>query len=215
MAEPEPADRAGILPRRQLLVMLVALLVDDVLFLLVLLVFDLLDECQAVAVRSVLVFLLVVGDQLGQHPRERVDLVTAERRAGGEVRLGIGEHPLEPEHEPKTDLPARRRSPAAGVDFRDCLVERPPARRSGREHLRRVLVVAQERLARPRLGAGCGGGERIVRLREGGRLLCGFLHVRSTSCVLQPWERWRARRRAPAAGVAPRSIPKNGPPEPA
>ncbi len=42
----------------------------------------------------------------------------------------------------------------------------------------------KEWLARPRLGAVCSGGKLVRRLGEDGRLY-GFLHVRSTSLVLQ------------------------------
>jgi hypothetical protein len=69
---------------------------------------------------------------------------------------------------------------------------RAPPCGSGRKHLRRVLALAQERLTRPRFGAVCGGGEWIRRLGEDGRL-SGFLHMRSTSFVLQNLERWSAR----------------------
>ena len=49
---------------------------------------------------------LVAGDQLGEHARERVDLVAAELGARGEARRLVREHALEAEHERVADLPA-------------------------------------------------------------------------------------------------------------
>jgi hypothetical protein len=54
----------------------------------------------AVAVAVRLVVALARGDQLGEHPGERVDLVAAERGAGGGRRLRLCEHALEPSRRP-------------------------------------------------------------------------------------------------------------------
>ena len=49
------------------------------------------------------------GDQLGEHPGERVDLVAAQLGARGEARRLLGQHPLEPEHQRVPHLPLGRR----------------------------------------------------------------------------------------------------------
>ncbi len=110
----------------------------------------------AVAVR-LLVVLLARGDELGEHPGERVDLVLAERRARRRARLRLGEDSLEAEHQPVAHLPLRGRRLRAVVHLRECVVERATARGAFREHARGILAAPKERLARPRLGAGSGG----------------------------------------------------------
>src|SRR4051794_41877869 len=50
----------------------------------------------AVAVPVCLVVALARGDELGEHPGERVDLVAAERRAGGRARAPACRHPPGP-----------------------------------------------------------------------------------------------------------------------
>src|SRR5437899_1922890 len=78
----------------------------------------------------------------------------------------------------------RARPRLAGVHFGDRVVEGTAAGGAGRERLLDVFAGIQEWLARPRLGAVCSSGKCVRRLGEGGRLN-GFLHVRSTSIVLQ------------------------------
>ena len=75
--------------------LVVVFLLDDTLFGL--------SAVRAVAVRM----LLVRGDELGEHARERVDLMAPELRARGEVRRLLGEHALQPEHQREVDLPSR------------------------------------------------------------------------------------------------------------
>ena len=89
-----------------------------------------LDDARAVAVAvAVLVGVaLVRGDQLGQHPGERVDLVAAQLGAGRELPARRREHALEAEHEAVADPPARRRRRGAGVDLGERVVERRAAR---------------------------------------------------------------------------------------
>ena len=58
--------------------------------------------CVAVAVLG---RLLVGGDQLGEHPGERVHLVAAQLGAGGESRRLLGEDAVEAEHERVADAP--------------------------------------------------------------------------------------------------------------
>ena len=45
------------------------------------------------------------GDQLGEHPRQRVDLMAAELSTRGEPGGPLAEHALEPEHQRVADLP--------------------------------------------------------------------------------------------------------------
>ena len=182
MTEAVAPDRTGILFRRQLRLFVVLVLGVGERLVLVLLVDDLLDGVPV----AVAVFLLALrrGDQLGEHARQGVDLVPPQRRAGCRVRLRVGEHALEPEHQPVVHLPLRARPGLAGVQLGDRVVERSTACSPWRERLLDLFAVMEEWLARPRLGAVCGGGKRVRRLGEGGRLN-GFLHVRSTSIVLQ------------------------------
>ena len=102
------------------------------------------------------------GDQLGEHPGERVDLVAAELGAGAEVRRLLAEHALEAEHQRVADLPVASRLGAPGLDLGERVVERAAPRRSRSEHLRGVLSGMQERLARPLGRALCRGGERTL-----------------------------------------------------
>ena len=140
------------------------------------LAFDDLGRC-AVAVR--LGFLLVRGDQLGEHAGERVDLVAAQLGAGGEVRPLLGEHALEAEHQAVLDLPAGRGRAASGLDLGEGVVERAPAGGAGREDLGRVFALPEEGLARPGFGSEGGGRQAVRRLRRCGRLLFDLLHGRS------------------------------------
>ena len=63
-------------------------------------------------------------DELGEHAGERVDLVAPKLGARGGARGILGEHALEPEHEPVAHLPARRRLLETGVHLGDRVVER-------------------------------------------------------------------------------------------
>src|SRR5207253_2660761 len=119
-----------------------------------LLVLVLLVEVRRVHAVAVLLRLALYGrDQLREHPRERVDLVPAKLGAGAQLRRAIGEHPLEPEHQPELDLPLGGRLRAALVELGDRGVEGDPPRRSGRERSGWILVRVQEGLARPRFRA--------------------------------------------------------------
>ena len=103
VAEAVAADRAGIDFDRQRL--------DDVLVKL-----DVRIELELV-LRFVLLVRLVVpvavlallggGDQLGEHPGERVDLMAAQLGAGGEMRRLLREDAFEPEQEGVAHLPLR------------------------------------------------------------------------------------------------------------
>ena len=123
----------------------------------VLLVLFLLDELRDAAVRGAVAVLLGAplgrGDQLGEHSRERVDLVAAQGRPGGGRRRLGGEHALEAEHQAVAHLPARRRRPAPRFDLRERVVEREPPRGARRERDLGILAGMEERLAEPALGA--------------------------------------------------------------
>ncbi len=109
----------------------------------------LVDRFFGVAVAVAVRVLLRGGDQLGQHSGERVHLVAAQLRAGGEVRRPLRERALEAEQQRKAHLPRWRRFRTAGGELDQRVVECPPACRAGREDDCRVLVGAHERLAGP------------------------------------------------------------------
>ena len=94
----------------------------------------------------VLGFILVPGDQLGEHPGERVDLVAAELGAGGEPRRPVGQHALEAEHERVVHLPLGRRGAPARVHLEERGVERPPAGMTFGEHVCGVFAGVEEGL---------------------------------------------------------------------
>ena len=117
---------------------------------------ELLGRRGAVAVRLGLD--LSGRDQLGQHPRERVDLVAAQLRAGREARRVLAQHPFEAEHQRVADLPAVRRLLVPRLDLREGVVERAPAGGSGRKDGAGVLVRVEEGLPGPGFGLEGGGG---------------------------------------------------------
>ncbi len=180
VTEPVAARSAGILTPEAWLLGLLRL-VDEVDVLLVLV---LLDELRDAAIRRAVAVLLRAPlgrrDQLGQHPRQRVDLVAAQDRPGGGRRRLGGEHALEAEHEAVAHLPARRRRPVPRFDLLERLVQCEPSRGTGRERNLGILAGMEERLGEPALGAM--GGALEVRKLSGRRGLSdsGFLHVRSS-----------------------------------
>jgi hypothetical protein len=159
MAEAVTPDSSGIFGRRRLC----RLLVDELL-ILELLVLELGSLGEPVAVHRLLGG-LVRGDQLGEHPRERVDLVAAKLGPRSQAGRLFGEDALEAEHERESHLPLGGGLVAAGLDLGGRFVERVAPRRAGREHLSRLLAVVEEGLAGPVLGAfGC--GDEIVSRRS-------------------------------------------------
>jgi hypothetical protein len=122
---------------------------------------------------------LVRGDQLREHSGQRVDLMTPQLRAGCEVRLLLGEHALEAEHEAVLDLPRRRWRTASSLDLLEGVVERAPAGSAGREDLGGVFTLPEEGLAGPGFGSEGVGRQAVRRLRRCSRLLCDLLHGRS------------------------------------
>src|SRR5581483_12461325 len=95
VAEAVTPRRARVLRRRKRQRHLGVRLLAEVVLLLVFLG-GLLRGGEAVraAVSVPVLVLLVGGDQLGEHPGERVHLVAAELRAGGEVGRLLGEDAL-------------------------------------------------------------------------------------------------------------------------
>ena len=82
-------------------------------------------------------------------PGERVDLVAAQLRAGGEMRRPFGEDSLEAEQQRVAHLPLGRRRRTARVQLVERVVERPAAGGSGREDDVRIVIGTQEGLAGP------------------------------------------------------------------
>jgi hypothetical protein len=102
VAEPEAPNRPGIcgdllLDRADLALVSCPVVVRVVVFLVVL---------GEDAVLELLGLGLVGGNQLGQHPGERVHLVAAQLRAGHQARWPFAQDALEPEHEPVAHAPA-------------------------------------------------------------------------------------------------------------
>ena len=128
----------------------------------------------AVPVLLLLGLALVRGDQLGQHPGERVDLVLAQLGAGGGGGRLSGEDALQAEQEAEADLPARRGRLAAGLDLRERFVERRAAGGAGRQRFDRILAVVEERLAGPVLRAGRVGRQLNGRVRRDCRVQYRF-----------------------------------------
>ena len=124
-------------------------------------------------------FLLVRGDQFGEHAGERIDLVAAQLGTGSEVRLLLGEHALEAEHQAVLDLPAGRGRATSALDLCESVVQRAPARRRRRQDLGGILALTNERLARPGFGSEGVGHQAVRRLRLCRRLLFDLLHGRS------------------------------------
>ena len=151
MTEAEAPDRARVVARHDLLDVLVGidfLFLGDGLLLDVLLVLRAFRELHDVPVAvAVLGFILVPGDELGEHPGERVDLVPAELGPGGEPRRPVGQHALEAEHERVVHLPLGRRGAPARVHLEERGIERPPACDAFGEHVCGVLAGMEEGLA--------------------------------------------------------------------
>ena len=120
----------------------------------------------AVAVAVQLRLDLRCRDQLGQHPRERVDLVPAQLGARGEAGRTLAEHALEPEHERVADLPAVGRLLRAGLQLGERVVERPAAGGAFRERFGWVFVRVEKRFSCPGFCTECGGAEAVRSLRS-------------------------------------------------
>ena len=86
---------------------------------------------------------LQVADQRGELAGEGVDLVPAQRRAGGQLRLGIVEDAVEPEHERVVALPLVARLGQAAVHLGEGGVECGAPDRAFGKRDRRVLAFMQ------------------------------------------------------------------------
>ena len=82
----------------------------------------------AAAVGAPLRRLLELGGERDQRAGQGVDLVGGQRRAVGEVRLLLGQQPLEAEHQRVVAPPLDRRLLAAGVDLGERASSALPAR---------------------------------------------------------------------------------------
>ena len=128
------------------------------------------------AVRGSVAVALGLGQQRGQRARQRVDLVGGEHGAVGQVRLLLGEQPLEPEQQREPPAPLDRGLVRAGVDLGHGGVERAPAGRAGRQRILEGLALVDELLAREQLrprdrgrfrkGGGITHTDRKVAFRE-------------------------------------------------
>ena len=97
---------------------------------------------------------LELGLERDQRAGQRVHLVGRQRRAVGQVRLLLGEQPLEPEHQRELAPPLERRLVAARVDLRQRSVERARAGRVlSASAVRGVLALEHEGFTREFLGA--------------------------------------------------------------
>ena len=144
---------------------LVVILVVVVVELLVL--FDHLSEFDltgflvvVVVLDAVLVGLdpLQIADQRGQLPGQRVHLVTSQRGARRELRLGLREHSLQPQHERVVASPFKARIQRADVDLLEGGIERGSTHRARRKCDGGILTIVQKRLATP---CSCGFGGRF------------------------------------------------------
>ena len=132
------------------------------------------------------------GDQLGEHPGERVDLMAAQLGAGSKMRRLLGEDPLEAEHEREAHLPLGRGLGQPLVDLGERALEGAADRGPG-AHARRWLVVGpQEGLSRPGFGSECRGLKAVGRLLDIQRLRQRLVHGCDTNA--RAASRGRARR---------------------
>ena len=91
---------------------------------------------------------LGLGQQRGQRPGERVDLVGRQHRPVDQVRLLLGQQPLEPEQQRELAAPLDRRLLGAGVDLGQRSVERPAPGGAGGKGVLEGLALVDEALAR-------------------------------------------------------------------
>ena len=181
MTEAVSPGRAGVGADESWLELLIDAIVDDAVIevLVVLEELSLILELRGcVAVPILVSCSLRCGDQLGEHSRERVDLVAPETGTGRGRRCGGGEHALEAQHQPVPHLPAGGRRPLACLHLDHGIVERGASRGTGRERDICLLTRMEERLAEPLFGAKRGGPQALRRLRRLGRDDRGFLHMR-------------------------------------
>ncbi len=119
-------------------------------------------------------------DQLCEHAREGVDLVTAELGPGRGANRILGQDTLEPQHEPVAHLPAGRRRGQPGGHLLERVAECRTAGGARCEGDLGLLARSQERLAGPRLRASSCRGQVLWCVRRQGRGSRCFVHARST-----------------------------------
>ena len=161
--EPEPARRAGVLGLLGKLLVLVnrvllgvripvdgLVVLGDLLVALELLLArgELFDRrlAVAVAVRAAPLTVLDLGEKRDQRAGQGIDLVGVQRGAVREMRLVLGEEPLEAEHQRVLASPLHRRRVAARLDLGEGVVERAAARGSLGEDLIARLTLVHELL---------------------------------------------------------------------
>jgi hypothetical protein len=118
---------------------------------------------------------LQLGGERGQRARQGVDLVRAQLGAVGEVRLFLGEKPLEPQQERVVAPPLDRRLLAAGLDLLQRGVEGVAASGALGQRLAGVLSGQHEGLAREFFGA----REEVAGNRRIGEGRACVSHVRA------------------------------------
>ncbi len=187
MAEAVAPLGARVLVRRRREVVGLAVLVEldrDVLLVLLLFLDELLD-CDGAVGRPVPVAVLLLdrGDQLGEHPGERVHLVAAQLGAGCEARWLFGEDALEPEHERVAHLPLGRGSAEPRVHLGDRVVESPTNRRPRSQRGRGVVIGSKEGLSGPCFGPKGRGSDAFGRLPVVRRFDERLVHGRDTILV--------------------------------
>ena len=152
----EPVDEEEEEPAEDSTEDVLDLVVEDVLGrVLGRLLLFLVDRFGAVAVAVRRLFrTLVRRNQLGEHARERVDLVAPQLGARGEVRFLFCEDALEPQHQPVAHLPVGRGRALSSIDLGDGVVKCAPARCAGREHSGGIFALPEEKAHPPRLRLG-------------------------------------------------------------
>ena len=89
---------------------------------------------------------LGLGQERGQRAGQRVDLVGGQHRPVGQVRLLLGEQPLQPEQQRELPPPLDRGLVGPGVELGQGGIERAPARRAGRERVLEGLALVHKLL---------------------------------------------------------------------
>ena len=180
VAEAVAPRRAQVLADEGGILCLLVLQVDVVVVLVLRLLDQLGDRSVAGAVAVLLGAPLRCGDELGEHSREGVDLMAAERGSGRGGRVLGREHPLEAQHQAVAHLPARRRRRQAGLDLQGRVVERATAGGARRQRDLCVFAGMEERLAEPALRALRSALQGQRGLGRGVRDDRGFLHLCSS-----------------------------------
>ena len=146
---------------------------------------------------------LRLGEQRGERPRQRVDLVGREHGAVDEVRLVLREQALEPEQQRELAPPLDRGLLGVGLDLGQGRVERPAPGGAGCERFFERLAFIYEALTREQLGT---GDRRRTRKRGGAPIKIERLRLecepRQTS----------ERLRQPQRGQNDEESPESGPP---